>query len=125
MNFIEKSLVRKVLKPQVHVVGEDHVDLKFSQFDLIRKVGSSYLSHLSGVMEYLPGVSGCELNESEGTLAVTFDSTRTDPKKIARWFECAVEAGLKASDELDLSSASGDEIIGAVKKYLLPQVSQF
>ena len=125
MNFIEKALVRKVMKPQIISLGEDHAMLKFEQFGMIKKYAGGYLDRLGDVMNYLPGVIGCELNEQDGSLSINYDATRTDVRKIGKWFDCAVEAGIKASDEMDLASSSGDEIISAIKKHLLPMASDF
>ena len=125
MNFIEKALVRKVMKPQVVPIGEDHALLRFDQFELIRKHAGAYLDRLGDVMNYLPGVISCDLNKQDGTLSVNYDATRTDIRKIAKWFDCAVEAGIKASDEINLARANGEEVISVIKKYLLPQASNF
>ncbi len=125
MNFIEKALVRKVLRPQVLTVGEELVDLKFDQFDLIRKHAGSYLHYLGDVMTYLPGVQSADLNEQDGALSVHYDNTRTDPRKISKWFDSAVEAGIKASDEIDLIHSEPDLVVGAIKKHLFPLLSDF
>ena len=125
MNFIEKALVRKVLKPQLVNVGEEHVELKFDQFDLIRRHAGSYLHYLEDVMTYLPGVLTAELNEQDGTLSIQYDGTRTDSRKVSKWFDYAVESGIKASDEINLMTAEPDQVVGVIKKHLLPLVSEF
>ncbi len=125
MNFIEKAIARKVLKPHLISTGDNHCELKFDSMPVIRTHAGEYIHLLSDVMVYLPGVESAELDENAGTLSVTYDNSRTDEKKIAKWFETAVESGLKAADEIDLKTAGEQEIKAALKKYLLPSASEF
>ncbi len=125
MNFLEKALVRKVLKPRLESSGDGHCELHFDGIQLIRSHAGGYLDYFADVMVYLPGVESAEMDENTGTLSVTYDDSRTDEKRIMKWFETAVESGLKASDEVDFKEGNVEEIKNAVKKHLLPKASEF
>ena len=125
MNFIEKALVRKVLKPRLVNSGDGHCELHFEGMPMIRKTGGNYIQFLADVMKYLPGVETAEMDENAGILSVSYDHSRTDDKKILKWFDTAVESGLKASDEVDFNKADISEIKAAIKKHLLPKASEF
>ena len=125
MNFIEKAVVRKVLKPRIVNAGDGHCELKFDSMQVIRSHGGGYLHYFADVMVYLPGVESAEMDEDNGVLSVSYDHSRTDERKIMKWFETAVEGGIKASDEIDLAKADDGEIKAAIKKHLLPNASEF
>ncbi len=125
MNFVEKALVRRIMKPRVLKAGDGHCELKFESITLIRSHAGNYLHYLMDVMTYLPGVENAELNPDTGILSVSYDNSRTDEKKIVKWFETAVESGIRASDEIDIAKADDAQIKAAIKKHLLPHASEF
>ncbi len=125
MNFIEKSLVRKVLKPQVASSRDGHCELRFASFPLIKQHAGNQLHYLADVMVYLPGVENAEIDETAGSLSIRYDNSRTDVKRILKWFDSAVESGIKASDEVSLTSDPPEKIVAAIKKYLLPTASEY
>ncbi|MBR6707203.1 MAG: hypothetical protein IKI84_11085 [Clostridia bacterium] len=125
MNFIEKTLVRKVLKPQLTSNRDGHCELRFASFPLIKQHAGNQLHYLADVMAYLPGVESSEIDETTGSLSIRYDNSRTDVKRILKWFDSAVESGIKASDDVDFKSAPPDKIVAAIKKYLLPTASEY
>ncbi len=125
MNFIEKAVVRRVMKPRLVNSGDGHCELKFDSMQVIRSQAGKYVHYLADVMVYLPGVEGAELDEDSGILSVSYDNSRTDEKKVMKWFDTAVESGIRASDEIDLKKADDTQIREAIKKHLLPNASDF
>ena len=125
MNFIEKALVRKVLRPRLTSCGDGHCELKFDSFSLIQQHAGDQLHYLADVMVYLPGVENAEIDNNSGVLSIRYDNSRTDEKRILKWFDSAVESGIKASDEVDFATAPPDKIVAAIKKYLLPTASEY
>ncbi len=125
MNFLEKALVRKVLKPRLESCGDSHCELRFDSFQVIRKQAGNYLHYLADVMVYLPGVESAEIDSSTGVVSISYDNSRTDEKNILKWFDTAVESGMKALDEVDPATADDEQIMTAIKKYLLPNASKF
>ena len=125
MNFIEKALVRRVMKPRVVNAGDGHCELKFDSIQVIRSHAGGYMHYLTDVMVYLPGVENAEMDTETGIMSVSFDHSRTDVKKILKWFDTAVESGIKASDEIDITRADDSQIKAAIKKHLLPNACEF
>ena len=125
MNFIEKALVRRVMKPRVVNAGDGHCELKFDSIQVIRSHAGGYMHYLTDVMVYLPGVENAEMDTETGIMSVSFDHSRTDVKKILKWFDTAVESGIKASDEIDITRADDSQIEAAIKKHLLPNACEF
>ena len=125
MNFIEKALVRRVLRPRLTSCGDGHCELKFDSFNLIHQHAGDQLHYLADVMVYLPGVETAEIDNNSGVLSIRYDNSRTDEKRILKWFDSAVESGIKASDEVDFATAPPDKIVAAIKKYLLPTASEY
>ena len=125
MNFIEKALVRRVMKPRVVNAGDGHCELKFDSIQVIRSHAGGYMHYLTDVMVYLPGVENAEMDTETGVMSVSFDNSRTDVKKILKWFDTAVESGIKASDEIDITRADDSQIKAAIKKHLLPNACEF
>ena len=125
MNFIEKALVRRVMKPRVVNAGDGHCELKFDSIQVIRSHAGGYMHYLTDVMVYLPGVENAEMDTETGVMSVSFDNSRTDVKKILKWFDTAVESGIKASDEIDIARADDSQIKAAIKKHLLPNACEF
>lgn len=125
MNFIEKALVRRVMKPRVVNAGDGHCELKFDSIQVIRSHAGGYMHYLTDVMVYLPGVENAEMDTETGVMSVSFDHSRTDVKKILKWFDTAVESGIKASDEIDIARADDSQIKAAIKKHLLPNACEF
>ena len=125
MNFIEKALVRRVMKPRVVNAGDGHCELKFDSIQVIRSHAGGYMHYLTDVMVYLPGVENAEMDTETGVMSVSFDNSRTDVKKILKWFDTAVESGIKASDEIDINKADDSQIRAAIKKHLLPNACDF
>lgn len=125
MNFIEKALVRRVMKPRVVNAGDGHCELKFDSIQVIRSHAGGYMHYLTDVMVYLPGVENAEMDTETGVMSVSFDNSRTDVKKILKWFDTAVESGIKASDEIDITKADDSQIRAAIKKHLLPNACDF
>ena len=83
------------------------------------------MHYLTDVMVYLPGVESAEMDTETGVMSVSFDNSRTDVKKILKWFDTAVESGIKASDEIDITRADDSQIKAAIKKHLLPNACEF
>ena len=125
MNFIEKALVRRVMKPRVVNAGDGHCELKFDSIQVIRSHAGGYMHYLTDVMVYLPGVENAEMDTETGVMSVSFDNSRTDVKKILKWFDTAVDSGIKASDEIDIARADDSQIKAAIKKHLLPNACEF
>ena len=125
MNLIEKALVRRVMKPRVVNAGDGHCELKFDSIQVIRSHAGGYMHYLTDVMVYLPGVENAEMDTETGVMSVSFDNSRTDVKKILKWFDTAVESGIKASDEIDITRADDSQIKAAIKKHLLPNACEF
>ncbi len=125
MNFIEKTLVRKILKPQLTSNRDGHCELRFASFPLIKQHAGSQLHYLADVMVYLPGVDSAEIDETTGALSIRYDNSRTDVKRILKWFDSAVESGIKASDDVNFTADPPEKIVAAIKKYLLPAASEY
>ena len=125
MNFIEKTLVRKILKPQLTSNRDGHCELRFASFPLIKQHAGSQLHYLADVMVYLPGVDSAEIDETTGALSIRYDNSRTDVKRILKWFDSAVESGIKASDDVNFTADPPEKIVAAIKKDLLPAASEY
>lgn len=124
MNLLEKTLVRRVLKPRVTSDEPGACMLQLGALSLLPIDAGPHLHYISDALALLPWVRSSQ-TDPNGKITVLYDETRGSSDKLRRWLETAVEEAIKLSDELNIHTASEDEIVTGELRRLKPLVSQF
>ncbi|MBQ8136469.1 MAG: hypothetical protein IJ174_03460 [Clostridia bacterium] len=124
MNLIEKTLVRRVLKPRVTSDDPGECVLQLGALNLLPVDAGPHIHYISDALALLPWVRSSQTDKN-GKITVQYDEARGSSDKLRRWLETAVEEAIKLTDTLDMRTAGEEAIVAGELERLKPLVSQY